>query len=57
MIEHFHSPTPWRIEPANKKDNWRIVAANGQQVSVFSGAFDMENAKFIVECVNAAGKE
>ena len=53
MIEHFATPRPWRIEPANKKNNWRIVGSNGQVVSIFSGALDMENAKHIVECVNA----
>lgn len=48
-----HSKTPWRIEPATKKDNWRIIAANNQVVSTFSGNMDMDNARRIVACVNA----
>lgn len=48
-----HSKTPWRIEPATKKDNWRIVASNGQVVSTFSGNMDMDNARRIVACINA----
>lgn len=48
-----HSKTPWRIEPATKKDNWRIIAANNQVVSTFSGNMDMDNARRIVACINA----
>lgn len=47
-----HTKEPWRIDPATKKDNWRIIGANGQVVSTFSGNMDMENARRIVECVN-----
>jgi len=47
-----HSKTPWRIEPATKKDNWRIIAANNQVVSTFSGNMDMDNARRIVAAVN-----
>lgn len=47
------TPAPWRIEPANKKNCWRIVGANNQVVSTFSGSMDMENARRIVACVNA----
>lgn len=48
-----HTKEPWRIEPATKKDNWRIIGANGQVISTFSGNMDMENARRIVACVNA----
>lgn len=47
-----HSKTPWRIEPATKKDNWRIIAANNQVVSTFSGNMDMDNARRIVAAIN-----
>ncbi len=53
MTEQKHTPEPWRIEPATKKGNWRIVGANGQVVSIFSGSFDMANARRIVAAVNA----
>lgn len=48
-----HTKGPWHIEPANRKDNWRIVGANGQVVSIFAAGMDMDNARRIVACVNA----
>lgn len=47
------TPTPWRIEPAGRKDYYRIVGSNNQVVSIFCGALDMENAELIVTSVNA----
>ena len=53
MTQQQHTSEPWRIEPATKKDNWRIVGANNQVVSTFSGNMDMDNALRIVAAVNA----
>lgn len=53
MTEKKHTPEPWRIESATKKDNWRIIGDNNQVVSTFSGSMDMANARRIVACVNA----
>lgn len=52
-MKTMHTLEPWKIEPATKKDSWRITGANGQVVSIFAGSMDMENASRIVAAVNA----
>lgn len=43
---------PWRIEPPNRKDTYRVVAADGQTIMTFT-SMDLDNATLIVNSVNA----
>lgn len=45
------SPAPWELVAADKKNTWRIVAANGQIVANLT-SLDMDNGKYIVDVVN-----